>query len=516
MQAAWRAMIGKDPILDQNPLESDTTIPEEVWDRRYQNREPEDLEWIPEGEEFLTSIFAKIDLFRRKIKSPDYDYFPDLIQLLGEIENIRFFSTHKQMAMELTNYVKKLIRRQFHLPIEEARSLEQRIRHAMSTREPTLPSVRATVANNGPLKEIGAGGFGTVLRPALPNINNTGALQEFPKNVTKIFYKKEDLDKILGIAPLLPEIMGPNEGHRMTSYKRTIKGRNIPVKTRRNLSVGDESDLFALRMPYLGTTIGLIKNAETEIRRLPFLTLIVQMRKVLTQVQTLFQHDYIHGDIRDSNVMIDPLTGTITIIDFDLLSRTDSFGISGAYNNPPEVLIGDLSNQEKISYLNNSYRLFSHFQELYPNKTAFKVGMIDAIKQNRVLKNRVGREIFGHLFFATFDSFGLACTLLRLLKEVYPGSIYSTKAELKVLLSITTQNQVRPYTEDQLNACTDAMYAMIHGVLLPLATIELRVRKKIPEVMDTVVMIETNLRTAMGPVNHVAGKRRRTRRSSKK
>jgi serine/threonine protein kinase len=354
------------------------------------------------------------------------------------------------------------------------------------------------------------------LRPALPNINEAGTLQEFPDNVTKIFYKQKDLDKIIRIAPLLPEIMGPNEGHRITPYKRRIKGRNIPDKTRRNLSVGDENDLFAVRMPYLGTTIGRVKSVQAEIRRLPILTLITQMRKVLTQVQTLVQHDYIHGDIRDVNVMIDPLTGTITIIDFDLLSRTESFGITGAYNNPPEVMNGRLTNMKKINYVNYSYTCFTHFRELYPSKYVFRASLMEAVNMNRAFKERVGGSQFLGSLMATFDSYGLACTLLILFHEIYPGSIRSSKEELKSLLSSIITNQGRPYTEGQLNACTDAMYAMIHSVLLPLASIDQEGRKKVSEVLPTVSSIEADLRTAMGSVNHVGGKGRRTRRSSKK
>jgi hypothetical protein len=112
---------------------------------------------------------------------------------------------------------------------------------------------------------------------------------------------------------------------------------------------------------------------------------------------------------------------------------------------------------------------------------------------NSAFKERVGTSQYLGSLMATFDSYGLACTLLILFHEVYPGSIRSSKEELKSMLSSIITNQGRPYTEEQLNACTDAMYAMIHSVLLPLASIHQEGRKKVSEVLPTVSSIEATI-----------------------
>jgi hypothetical protein len=191
--------------------------------------------------------------------------------------------------------------------------------------------------------------------------------------------------------------------------------------------------------------------------------------------------------------MINPLTGTITIIDFDLLSRTGSFGITGAYNNPPEVMNGRLTIMKQINYVNYSYTCFTHLHELYPSKYVFRASLMEAVNMNRAFKERVGTSQYLGSLMATFDSYGLACTLLILFHEVYPGSIRSSKEELKSMLASIITNQGRPYTEEQMNACTDAMYAMIHSVLLPLASIHQEGRKKVSEVLPTVSSIEATI-----------------------
>ena len=42
---------------------------------------------------------------------------------------------------------------------------------------------------------LGKGGYGCVFKPALPNINYTGHIRNYPNNVTKLFFDNENLEK---------------------------------------------------------------------------------------------------------------------------------------------------------------------------------------------------------------------------------------------------------------------------------------------------------------------------------
>lgn len=520
MQAAWRAAIGKDPILDQNPLMVNTTIPEEVWDRRYAKRKADAQKEDPG----VSDVFDLIDRFKVNLDKPGFDYFPSLIHVLVVIDLAIEKKSHAQLAMELTNYLKKLVRRKFNLHLGDARSTERRIQEALAdpTRVSNLahPLPASAPPSSAPSSvELGAGGFGVVFKPALPNTNEAGVLHEYPDNVTKVFIESENRDKILELAPRLDHLIGPDEGHRINTYKKSYKGRNVSEAIRRKLRIRESNNIFPIRMPDLGVSIGKADTKKGDIRKVPIPTIIDQVIKVLKQVQTLQHNGSIHGDIRETNVMIHPTTGTITIIDFDLLKPANIFRHNGMYNNPPESLILDESSDDATRFYDYTvkfYKYFFYVQDLF-KADEFLTEMAETEGRNQAYMDRVKKSGFDKKFLTTYDSFGLACTLLCLFSTIYPGSIAQSKEVLKNLLSQRTTKNGVPYTGAELDACTNAIYDMSHSVLLLLSKFRMDFRPNVDGVLETALSIQRELNGRMSgtETGSRVGGRRKTRKTRK-
>jgi serine/threonine protein kinase len=525
-------MMGKAHLLDQNPLRSATTIPEEDWDKRFQTRKTA----AESNSGSIRSIFDRIEDFSGNLSNPAYDYFPVLIKLLSDIARAEGRSqvlpgqkAHVQLAMELTNYLKKLLRRQFVLTTEEALELDddirRRVRPEGDVRKGFRPAGAPPLVEEVPAPvpvvaspasaEIGAGGYGVVIKPALPNTNEAGVLHEYPDNVTKLFIESENRNKILTLAPLLNRIMGPNEGHRINTYRKAYKGRNVPESSRRKLGIRESNNVFPIRMPDLGVSIHDLLDRRHDLRKIPVTTILSQVVKVLKQVQTLQASGYIHGDIRDTNVMIHPATGAITIIDFDLLRPVEEFRRKttfGMYNNPPElsVLFPELGQH----YIPNFYKMFTFAQELFDGHS-FLREMQDVTGKVGDTVSRIGAYSVLTKSLKTFDSFGIACTLLTMFEILYPASIKNDKALLKTSLQARITNNGVPYTDVEMDAIVTAIYDMSHSVLLMLAKFRMDYRPKVEGVIDIAIGIERDLRERLSGVvgNRVGGQRSRTRRN---
>jgi serine/threonine protein kinase len=265
-------------------------------------------------------------------------------------------------------------------------------------------------------------------------------------------------------------------------------------------------------MPDLGVSINAIESKKEELRKIPIPIIMDQVIKVLQQVQTLQASGYIHGDIRDTNIMIHPTTGTITIIDFDLLKEANRFNPNGMYNNPPECML--LGRPER--YVPTFYRYFNYVQDLY-NSDEFSTEMSEAVERNRLFTERAGKSSMIKKFLATFDSFGLACTLLCLFRVLYPGSVRHPKASLRTALGQRATKYGTPYTEPELDACTNAIYDMTRSVLLLLSKFRMEHRPNVDGVLETAISIqrELNERMAGTMVGNRVGGRRKTRKTTK-
>jgi serine/threonine protein kinase len=207
---------------------------------------------------------------------------------------------------------------------------------------------------------LGEGTYGkvipasTFLNPDLGKevfVNNTGIKND---NVVKIFkrpFPKDERNyrKTITAYETVRDSLNANNGFRLNPYKN-LKGKNIQATTKARLGItNNEKDIYAVRMPNLGHSIWDVVNDDgikDIIRTISFPMILRQIVKVLQQLHGLEDAGYIHGDIRETNIMIHPITGTITIIDFDLLQTSSDFkkNIWWArnYNTPPEWIANGL------------------------------------------------------------------------------------------------------------------------------------------------------------------------------
>jgi hypothetical protein len=198
-------------------------------------------------------------------------------------------------------------------------------------------------------RTLGAGTYGFVVQPAFPNRTATGEEVTFPGNVTKVFYNEQEYWDALKKLQLVPGMLGHNEGHRVNTYRRLYTARNITSnvsqKIRDKYAGRPHERLRMIRMPALGVDIrGAIKHKKhiLALQQIPITVIVAQVKKLVQQTQAIAANGYIHTDIRDQNVMVDPATGIFTIIDFDWLEPAPVIFKKypfGFYNNPPETLM---------------------------------------------------------------------------------------------------------------------------------------------------------------------------------
>ena len=203
-------------------------------------------------------------------------------------------------------------------------------------------------------------------------------------------------------------------------------------------------------------------------------------------------------------------------------NSTDSFGF---YNNPPELMFLNRSIQYapsdairqfiydeiKNTYMNATYEGFVYNMGIYrdsPTRTA-KTNLLDGIQNAQVANEtflRVNQPFFADTeqLFSTFDSYGLANTLLNLIYYCYPVLIQPNYNKADIA---TIENKLRPfisirgipYTLDQLRACAIALRNLTYDVLYPMAQFKLVGRLPIAEGLARTRDILTSLRTGFDP-----------------
>ena len=200
-----------------------------------------------------------------------------------------------------------------------------------------------------PRKVLGEGSFGIVVGPALPNWNDDLAVVEYPRNVTKIFKTQRNRNKAIANSKQLKRTVKQLEA-TAELYRRPYRIRNLNAsireRVRNYLGPGTHNNrvLSLLRAPYLGSSIYHIDRTRAEyraIRKIPYQVLCAQMLKCMRVVQAIHDAGYIHGDIRETNVLCHLETGALTIIDFDWLKPFETFYRTFPtfyYSHPPEAL----------------------------------------------------------------------------------------------------------------------------------------------------------------------------------
>lgn len=305
-----------------------------------------------------------------------------------------------------------------------------------------------------PTKVLGKGGFGVVFTPAMNNINATGTRKSFPGHVTKVFFKEEAYKKALRDAEELKKKV-PALAIPYAPYEHPYKLKEIPASVIATLTRDDVGGVkrgdpaHMLHMPNLGVSIhDFLKSLPlrtTYQRSVPFEKTVQELYKLMTIVKAIGEAGLIHADIRETNVLVNPDTGDMTIIDFDLLSPKESMSrkLRPFYNRPPELLYmsGFISKLFLSIYLGSNQRYdptleLPRASDMYQLEDVYKPywpaflepldDMLDeSVKQyNRVLdtitdtferySNAERKEELNQLTAKTadtVDSYGLAYTL---------------------------------------------------------------------------------------------------------
>lgn len=200
-----------------------------------------------------------------------------------------------------------------------------------------------------PRKVLGEGSFGIVVGPALSNWNDNLEAVEYPRNVTKIFKTARNRNKAIANSKRLKQTVKQLEA-TAERYRRPYRIRNLNASIRERVraylgpGTRDNRVLSLLRAPYLGQSIYHINNTQAAyhaIRKIPYQVLCAQMLQSMRVVQAIHAAGYIHGDIRETNVLCHLETGALTIIDFDWLKPFDEFYRTFPiffYSHPPEAL----------------------------------------------------------------------------------------------------------------------------------------------------------------------------------
>jgi len=305
---------------------------------------------------------------------------------------------------------------------------------------------------------VARGSYGCIVKPALDNVVE-GVKKEFPGNVSKIFKSENSYNTALNSSNTAYNIMGKNEGHKLSEYEKNFKGSNLRRATRKGCKILGGKPIHVVRMKDLGKDIAHIQDYYKDLRKVPFTTIFEQVVKLIHQVYLVYHANYIHGDIRETNIMADPKTGVLTIIDFDWFMPMVKFfqtydeGL-GFYSNPPEsIVFYELENfQRPKAYINaklEHYRIKTNTLRQTPI-TSEEMRKIHKKNRDYLL---IEKHIAAHplveqeyVFYETinqsFDSYGLAMSLDYLFRYVYPGDLKSritnrgvpyTAAEIKVI-----------------------------------------------------------------------------------
>jgi hypothetical protein len=178
----------------------------------------------------------------------------------------------------------------------------------------------------------GYGGYGVVVSPALENTDETGAVLQFPGMVSKIMVEEGVYEKALENASDIQKRV-PDLYVETIPYKKSYHYRNLPKKVQEELKIikptlNDSSSVYVVRMPDLGESIHKLIQEPVmyrQYRQIPVRTMVLEMLKCMRIVQNIGAKGMIHGDIRDTNVLVNVHTGTMTIVDFDWFMGQDDF-----------------------------------------------------------------------------------------------------------------------------------------------------------------------------------------------
>jgi hypothetical protein len=231
-------------------------------------------------------------------------------------------------------------------------------------------NVNNNANRNMPVQTLaGHGSFGAVITPALYNEIN-GVKRNFPGNVTKLIYKRSAYNKTLRNADLIHTHL-PRLAYPIEPYRRRVHLGNIHAPDVHNIIQSRLEDqglpstnnviLYPVRMKNMGVDLHKIyRDPELQkelLTNVPLIDIVRQMKRAVQMVRYIFNSGYIHGDIREFNVLCNLTDGKLQVIDFDFMMPIRDFKdsmLTKYYSNPFEVyfLKPDESNNEDSGIVN--------------------------------------------------------------------------------------------------------------------------------------------------------------------
>lgn len=339
----------------------------------------------------------------------------------------------------------------------------------------------------------GRGAYGIVIQPALPN--NT---RNYPNNVTKIFKEKNSyikaLSNAINIASKIPKLKT-----NIAPYRQKYKIRNLPNNIKRNVinfidyedETKNNSNVHMLRLPNLGISIDSIDKISEHyhtVRRLPYQKLCQEMYKCMTIVKDIYDSGYIHGDIRETNVLLNLSTSVLSIIDFDWLMPFEDFYIEYPvffYSHPPEFLLiysrpELLSNYKLRNPLILLYIEDIHLERLYnilDDKTFDIYNSSDAVNgikefkkmediQPFINKVSLNNDIRDRLFDIAkdyIDSYGLGMTFNKLLNNAWYQGVDISYSGTHGIGGTTTEEEFNKFNKIRLFIFNELIKKMTHS-----------------------------------------------------
>jgi thiamine kinase-like enzyme len=354
------------------------------------------------------------------------------------------------------------------------------------------------------LEYVAKGSYGCVVRPALPNRRNDTWVH-YPNQVTKLYFHKSNLRKSIKNSKYIHNLLG-NSGHRSYTYKHKYYASNIPNNIRRRCKkISSRSTLYPLRLPDLGNDFYDIPKTYTSYRSIYVGTILDQIFKVMKQIQTLSYKKQIHGDIRETNLMISK-KGILTLIDFDYLYPYAEFfeeANFGFYCHPPETFIYEKfkfllqaepaeleyffsSIQKRMEKYVKHHSTFIYLKPLHQVLTL--EGLQSAIRDTityystRLDPSDTSAQLQAALrddLLPVFDGYGFAFTILNFIAYVYPSVLEPVqKPEFDSVLARRLTNHGDAYTPAEITAIRETLHRLAFDVLLPMS--DLRIQYRIP------------------------------------
>ena len=183
---------------------------------------------------------------------------------------------------------------------------------------------------------LGSGSYGVVLEPALKNINEDGSPISFPGMVSKIMVNKDEFNEAKAASNSIHTTV-PSLSTNFIPYRKKFTVKNLPVNIQEPVqkmirlekpTSSNTDPVYVARMPNLGHSFKDIftkPELYRELRKRSASTFCLEILKLLRIIKNIKDADYIHGDIRETNVLCNVYTGTMTIIDFDWFKKSDTF-----------------------------------------------------------------------------------------------------------------------------------------------------------------------------------------------